>query len=108
MKRLSLSVLLASTLLISACGGDSQEALDKEGAVGTASQIDAITNEYHEKMKAVSAPEPAPEPAVIPMDPSVGDVSVHDLKSAQGNVIGGAEHIHAITAEYHEKMKAAQ
>lgn len=104
MKKLSLSALLASTLVLTACGGeDSHNHADHGAVVGTAAQIETLTHEYHEKMKSV----PAPEPAVVPIIKSVGDVSVHDLKNSAGQVVGASAQVDAITADYHEKMKAA-
>lgn len=44
MNKLTLAVLLASTVIISACGGGGD-------AVGTSAQVHSVTEAYHAKME---------------------------------------------------------
>jgi ABC-type enterochelin transport system substrate-binding protein len=108
MKKLSLSMLLASIFMITACGNDdAQTAANDETAVGTQAQIDSVTAEYHAKMKEVPAAPVEPEPAVVPIAESTSGASVDELISAAGYQVGTQADIDQLTAEYHEKMKAA-
>ncbi len=96
MKKLTIAALVASTLLITACG-DSEDAAETTSAVGTASEVAQITQEYHDKMGDVT------ESVVEVMTTTPG---VQKIVSPEGHVIGTAEDIAAKTAHYHKMMES--
>ncbi len=134
MKKLPLSALIAASLLLTACGGDSQEATDSAPEIGSEEQVSTLTQEYYETTESI------PEVALDPADPVAELVKDEDghligsqveiaenveqyhkemqyheqmktpdtanILSPEGHIIGGPADIEAKRKAYHEKMKA--
>ena len=133
MKKLPLSALIAASLLLTACGGDSQEATDSAPEIGSEEQVSTLTQEYNETTESI------PEATLEPADPVTELVKDEDghligsqaeiaenveqyhqekqyreqmktpdtaiLISPEGHIIGGPADIEAKRQAYHEKMK---
>ena len=100
MNKLTISALVASTLLITACG-DSQDAAETSAVVGTAEEVSQLTQKYHDEMGAMA------DSVVEVMETTPG---VQKIVSPEGHVVGTHEEVAAQAARYHkmmEEMKAA-
>ncbi len=99
MNKLTISALVASTLLITACG-DSENATGTTSAVGTEAEVSQLTQQYHDQMGSMSD-------SVVE---AIEQPSTYNIKSPEGHIVGSPEDIAAKTAHYHkmmEEMKAA-
>lgn len=94
MKKLTISALVASTLLITACG-DSQDAAET-AVVGTAEEVSQLTQKYHDEMGAMA------DSVVEVMETTPG---VQKIVSPEGHVVGTSDDIAAKTAHYHKMME---
>jgi len=95
MKKLTISALVASTLLITACG-DSQDAAGTSAIVGTAEEVAQLTQKYHDEMGAMT------DSVVEVMETTPG---VQKIVSPEGHVVGTSDDIAAKTAHYHKMME---
>ena len=96
MNKLTLSALLASTLIISAC--DKAEDAT-EGAMDKASEMTEQVGEA-----AAEHAEHAADAGKEMMDKATD--KVHEM-TGDAHAVGGGHQVHSITEEYHAKMKAA-
>jgi hypothetical protein len=93
MNKLTLSALLASTLIISACDKAEEST---EGAMDKAPEMTEHVGEAATEHAADAGKE---------MTTEAGEQDkVHEMAD---HAVGGPAQVHSVTEEYHEKMKAA-
>jgi hypothetical protein len=93
MNKLTLSALLASTLIISACDKAEEST---EGAMDKAPEMTEHVGEAATEHAADAGKE-------MTTEASEQD-KVHEMAD---HAVGGPAQVHSVTEEYHEKMKAA-
>lgn len=106
MNKLTLSALIASTLLITACG-QAEDAT--EGAMDKASEMTHSAAEHveHAAEAGKDMAGDAMEAGKGMVDKAAG-VAKDTMNGMTGHEIGGEHQVKSVTDEYHEKMKAHQ